>query len=94
MAFCQPCQTIIVHYIACGASEQHQEECVVPNCCQQLSQPILWIVHVSVTLEVIASTGACVLMDEISRLRLSTLTHPTPSHLPILLHGQYMILQL
>ena len=26
-AFCQPCQTIKVHYMACGASEQRDKGC-------------------------------------------------------------------
>ena len=49
--------------------------CVVPNCSQRLSQPILWIVAVCATYWT-HSTAVCLLMVGLTRLRLPT--HPRP----------------
>ena len=51
--------------------------CVVPNCTQRLSQPILWIVAVCATYWT-HTTTVCVLMVALTRLRLPT--HPRHSH--------------
>ena len=48
--------------------------CVVPNCSQRLSRPILWIVAVCATYWT-HTTAVCLLMVALTRLRL--LTHPT-----------------
>ena len=37
--------------------------CVVPNCCQRLFQPILWIVSVSATFSK-HSAAACILIED------------------------------
>ena len=58
--------------------------CVVPNCSQQLSQPILWIVTVCATYWT-HTTAVCVLMEALTHLWLPTHPcHPSPpaSHLP------------
>ena len=47
--------------------------CVVPNCSQPLSRPILWIVAVCATYW-IHSTAVCFLMVGLARLRLPA--HP------------------
>ena len=47
--------------------------CVVPNCSQPLSRPILWIVAVCATYWT-HSTAVCLLMVGLTRLRLPT--HP------------------
>ena len=47
--------------------------CVVPNCSQRLSRPILWIVAVCATYWT-HSTAVCLLMVGLTRLRLPT--HP------------------
>ena len=49
--------------------------CVVPNCSQRLSRPILWIVAVCATYWT-HSTAVCLLMVGLTRLRLPT--HPRP----------------
>ena len=49
--------------------------CVVPNCSQPLSRPILWIVAVCATYWT-HSTVVCLLMVGLTRLRLPT--HPRP----------------
>ena len=58
--------------------------CVVPNCSQPLSRPILWIVAVCATYWT-HSTAVCLSMVELTRLRLPT--HPChplpPAHLLI-----------
>ena len=66
---------------------------VVPDCCQQLSQPILLIESVSVTYWR-HNIAVCVLMEDITRLRLPThpTTHPTLSHLPTPYNMPFMIL--
>ena len=52
--------------------------CVVPNCTQPLSRPILWIVAVCATYWT-HSTAVCLLMVGLTRLRLPT--HPRhPPH--------------
>ena len=54
--------------------------CVVPNCSQPLSRPILWIVAVCATYWT-HSTAVCLLMVGLARLRL--LAHPAalpPAH--------------
>ena len=43
--------------------------CVVPNCSQQLSWPVLWIVAVCATYWT-HTTAVCVLMVALTRLRL------------------------
>ena len=52
--------------------------CVVPNCSQQLSRPILWIVTVCATYWT-HTTAVCVLMVALTYLRLPT-HPPTQSH--------------
>ena len=52
--------------------------CVVPNCSQRLSRPILWIVTACATYWT-HTTAVCVLMVALAHLWLPT--HPlTPSH--------------
>ena len=54
--------------------------CVVPNCSQRLSQPLLWIVAVCATYWTHA-TAVCLLMVALTRLRLPTHPHhPPPTH--------------
>ena len=64
--------------------------CMMPNCSQRLSRPILRIVTVCATYWT-HSTAVCVLMVALTRLRLPTHPHhfpthprhfPTPSHPP------------
>ena len=50
--------------------------CVVPNCSQRLSRPILWIVAVCATYWT-HSTAVCLLMVGLARLRL-------PAHAPLI----------
>ena len=52
--------------------------CVVPNCSQPLSRPILWIVAVCATYWT-HSTGVCLLMVGLTRLRLPTNPRPPPT---------------
>ena len=59
--------------------------CVVPNCSQRLSRPILWIVTVCATYWT-HSTAVHVLMVVLTRLRL-------PSHLPTPLYVPSVMLQ-
>ena len=47
--------------------------CVVPNCSQQLSRPVLWFVAVCATYWT-HTTAVCVLMVALTHLRLPT--HP------------------
>ena len=52
--------------------------CVVPNCSQRLSRPILWIVAVCATYWT-HSTAVCLLMVGLTHLRLPTHPrHPPP----------------
>ena len=54
--------------------------CVVPNCSQRLSRPILWIVAVCATYWT-HSTAVCLLMVALTRLRLpSHPATPPPAH--------------
>ena len=53
--------------------------CVVPNCTQRLSRPILWIVAVCATYWA-HSTAVCLLMVGLTRLRLPTPPPPSPPH--------------
>ena len=56
--------------------------CVVPNCSQQLSWPVLWIVAVCATYWT-HSTAVCLLMVGLTRLRLPTHSrHPPPPPTP------------
>ena len=55
--------------------------CVVPNCSQRLSWPILWIVAVCVTYWT-HTTAVCLLMVALTRLRLPTHPPPTPLYVP------------
>ena len=48
--------------------------CLVPNCSQRLSWPILWIVAVCATYWTY-STAVCLLMVGLTRLRLPTYPH-------------------
>ena len=58
--------------------------CVVPNCSQRLSQPILWIVAVCATYWT-HSTAVCLLMVGLARLRLPTHPcHPLPPAHPLI----------
>ena len=66
--------------------------CVVPNCSQRLSRPILWIVAVYATYWT-HSTAVCLLMVGLTRLRLPTHPHqppptsqPPPTHPPPYTH--------
>ena len=63
--------------------------CVVPNCSQRLSQPLLWIVAVCATYWT-HTTAVCLLMVALTRLRLPT--HTTPSHPPTPLYVPSVIL--
>ena len=59
--------------------------CVVPNCSQRLSRPILWIVAVCATYWTHTSTTAvCLLMVALTRLQLPT--HPVPPQPPYARH--------
>ena len=54
--------------------------CVVPNCSQLLSWPVLWIVAVCTTYWT-HTTAVCVLMVALARLRLPTYPrHPPTAH--------------
>ena len=58
--------------------------CVVPNCSQQLSRPVLWIVAVCATYWT-HTTAVYVLMAALTRLWLPTHPHhppPTPLYVP------------
>ena len=62
--------------------------CVVPNCSQRLSRPILWIVDVCATYWT-HTTAVCVLMVALARLRLPThpatlIPHPLPPTHPLI----------
>ena len=68
--------------------------CVVPNCSQPLSRPILWIVAVCVTYWT-HSTAVCLLMVGLARLWLPTRPlPPTPVPPPTPLYTPSVILQL
>ena len=56
--------------------------CVVPNCSQPLSRPILWIVAVCATYWT-HSTAVCLLMVGLTRLQLPTHPRHPPAHLLI-----------
>ena len=62
--------------------------CVVSNCGQQLSRPVLWIVAVCATYWT-HSTAVCLLMVGLTRLRLPT----HPRHPPTPLYTPSVILQ-
>ena len=65
--------------------------CVVPNCGQRLSRPILWIVAVCATYWT-HSTAVCLLMVGLTRLRLPTHTrHPRHPPAHPLIHAIYDI---
>ena len=65
--------------------------CVVANCSQRLSRPILWIVAVCATYWT-HSTAVCLLMVGLTRLRLPTHPRHPPSHPPHpLIHAIYDI---
>ena len=55
--------------------------CVVPNCSQPLSRPILWNVAVCATYWT-HSTAVCLLMVGLTRLRLPTHPRHPPAPLP------------
>ena len=58
--------------------------CVVPNCSQRLSRPVLWIVAVCATCWT-HTTAVCVLMVALTRLRLPTQpTTPLPPPHPLI----------
>ena len=57
--------------------------CVVPNCSQRLSRPILWIVAVCATYWT-HSTAVCLLMVGLTRLRLPTRPRPLPPAHPLI----------
>ena len=57
--------------------------CVLPNCSQQLSQPILWIVTVCATYWT-HTTAVCVLIEALTCIWLPAHTHhPLPTNPPI-----------
>ena len=56
--------------------------CVVPNCSQPLSRPILWIVAVCATYWT-HSTAVCLLMVGLTYLRLPTHPRHPPTPLPL-----------
>ena len=62
--------------------------CVVPDCRQQLSRPVLWFVAVYATYWT-HTTAVCVLMVALTRLRLPT----HPCHPPTPLYVSSVILQ-
>ena len=72
--------------------------CVVPNCSQRLSRPVLWIVAVCATYWT-HSTAVCLLMVGLTRVRLPTHprhlppTRPPLSHPPTPLYMPSVILQ-
>ena len=53
--------------------------CVVPNCSQRLSRPVLWIAAVCTTN---TTTAVCVLVVALTRLRLPRHPPPTPLYMP------------
>ena len=56
--------------------------CVMPNCSQRLSWPILWIVAVYATYWT-HTTAVCLLMVALTRLQLPTHPRqPTPLYMP------------
>ena len=55
--------------------------CVVLNCSQQLSRPVLWNVAVCATYWT-HTTAVCLLMVALTRLRLPT--HPPPTPHPLI----------
>ena len=58
--------------------------CVVPNCSQRLSRPVLWIAAVCATYWT-HTTAVCLLMVGLTRLRLPTqptTPPPTPLYVP------------
>ena len=58
--------------------------CVVPNCSQRLSQPILWIVAVCATYWT-HSTAVCLLMIGLTHLQFPTHPrHPPPPAHPLI----------
>ena len=57
--------------------------CVVPNCSQPLSRPILWIVAVCATYWT-HSTAVCLLMLGLTHLRLPTPPRPPPTPHPLI----------
>ena len=59
--------------------------CVVPNCSETLSRPILWIVAVCATYWT-HSTVVCLLMVGLTHLQLPTHPHhhPPPTHPPLI----------
>ena len=60
--------------------------CVLPNCSQRLSQPILWIVAVCATYWT-HSTAVCFLMVGLNRLRPPTHPHHHPPTRSPLIHA-------
>ena len=59
--------------------------CVVPNCSQRLSWPILWIVAVCVTYWT-HTTAVCVLIVTLTRLWLPTNPQSPPPPPPYMCH--------
>ena len=58
--------------------------CVVPNCSQLLSQPVLWIVAVCATYWT-HTTAVCILMVALTHLQLPTHPHhPQPPSHPLI----------
>ena len=60
--------------------------CVVPNCSQRLSRPVLWIVAVCATYWT-HTTAVCLLMVALARLRLPTHHRHPPTPLPPLIRA-------
>ena len=66
--------------------------CVVPNCSQQLSRPVLWFVAVC-AIYWTHTTVICVLMVALTRVRIPAPPPPPSSHTPTPLYVPSVILQ-
>ena len=67
--------------------------CVVSNCSQRLSRPILWIVAVCATYWTHTTTAVCLLMVALACLRLPTHPRHPPTHPPTPLYVPSVLLQ-
>ena len=75
MAFCQPCQTVKVHYKACGVSNRGVQGAkllpMIVSAC-----PVDYVTYLRYSIVV------CVLVEGVTRLQLPTPSHPTPYYVP------------